>query len=115
MPPLGAVESHRFVEYGEQSGIVFGVFRIAHGLFQVGCGLAGRGMAGEYRIQPLQESVGIKSGHAVGIVRIGLCGVGIIGLLIELCGELCQQRFLVDHRPSLIVPYRMRCASPLSV
>ena len=106
MPALGTVESHGFVENGEQSGLVAGVLRVDHGLFEVGCRLACRGMAGEYRIQSLQETVGVESRLSIGLCFIGCRFVclrrnGMFRILIESCRELRQQCFLVNHGSSL--------------
>ena len=109
MPALRAIEAHRFVEYGEQSGLVAGVFRVHHRLFQVRAGLGGGRVAIENRVQSVQELLGIKGcGRLIGIVRnlvrrgIGTlcCGrrigvVGIVWTMRELRGELFEQCFLI--------------------
>ena len=109
MPALRAIEAHRFVEYGEQSGLVAGVFRVHHRLFQVRTGFGGCRVAIENRVQSVQELLGIKGcGRLIGIVRglvrsrIGTlrCGrrigvVGIVWTMRELRSELFEQCFLV--------------------
>ena len=71
MPALGTVESHGFVEHGEQSGVIAGVFGIGHGLLQVGV----RVLAG-----PMSRVDGIESGEEC--VRIEPAGMiaGIVGI-----------------------------------
>ena len=61
VPSLGTVESHRFVEDGQQSGVVAGVFGIGHCLLQVGFGVLTRAMLVIDGVQTGEERVYVKS------------------------------------------------------
>ena len=74
MPALRAVEPHRLVEHGEQTGVIPRVLRIIHGLQQIGFGLGRAFVPLEDRVQPLEEGLGVKrggGGAGIHIVRIG--------------------------------------------
>ena len=74
MPALRTVEPHRLVEHGEQTGVIPRVFRIIHGLQQIGFSLGRAFVRLEDRVQPLEEGLGVKrgGGGASGqVIRIG--------------------------------------------
>ena len=74
MSALRAVEPHRLIEHGEQTGVIPRVLRIIHGLQQIGFGLGRAFVPLEDRVQPLEECLGVKRGGGGTrdqVVRIG--------------------------------------------
>ena len=85
---LRAVEAHRLVEHGEQAGKVAGVLGQVHRVEQIGFGLRGRFVAGEDRVEAVQELVDVESGAVIGDIRIvhAACAVRIA------CAVRCRVR-----------------------
>ena len=77
VPALRAIESHRFVEHGEQAGVIAGVFRVDHRLLQIRAGFGGGLMGVVDRVESGEELIGVEVAGCRGVaVFLALPGFG---------------------------------------